>query len=104
MSVEMPGIQIKQIREALGLSAAQFGVVLGVHPSTVHRWEAAGAALVSVDGVPANVLLSLRQKLESGKQAHRQAAVIGSDIERALLVGGALIALAALLAWLTGES
>lgn len=37
------GADIKQTREFLGESQAQFGARFGVDQSTVHRWEAAGA-------------------------------------------------------------
>lgn len=93
----MSGSEIRSIRERLGLSVTQFAAVLGVHASTVHRWEAAGDELVDVDGVAANVLIALRQRVAD--EAEGSAKEAGRAVVEALLIGGALVALAALLAY-----
>ncbi len=93
----MAGAEIRSIRERLGLSVIQFATVLGVHASTVHRWEAAGSEMVDVDGVAANVLIALRQRV--AEEPDSSAKDAGRAVVEALLLGGALVALAALLAY-----
>lgn len=36
----MTGAEVTAVREALGLTTAQFAALAGVHPQTPHRWEA----------------------------------------------------------------
>lgn len=98
MAIKIPGEEISDIRSSFGLSATQFAQVLGVHPSTVHRWESAGPQSVPVDGVAANLLIALRQR---PLLSDREGAQVGDRIAQALIVGGALVALAALIEWLT---
>lgn len=97
MAVQIKGMEIAAIRGALGLSAAQFAQVLGVHPSSVHRWEASGGQAVSVDGVAANLLVALALDVKN----RRDAAKVGDAIGQALMIGGTLIALGILVNWLT---
>jgi len=97
MAVQIRGLEIAAIRGALGLSAAQFAQVLGVHPSSVHRWEAVGKESVTVDGVAANLLVALAQDIKK----RRDAAKVGEAIGQALMIGGTLIALGVLVNWLT---
>lgn len=101
MAVRIRGSEVKNIRSTLGLNASQFATVLGVHASTVHRWEAQGEGTWEVDGVPANVLIALRERLRNDDRAAKQASGLGNEIVAALGVGGALVGLAILLSWLT---
>lgn len=91
----MTGADIRHVRKSLGLGAAHFASVLGVHQSSVHRWEAAGTATVNVEGVALGVLLALQRRVADGSQ--RVVKDKGREIREALLVGGALAALAALI-------
>jgi hypothetical protein len=100
MKVNLQGARVRQIRESLGMTVPQFSSVIAVHPGTVHRWESAGALPVTIDGVAANVLAALDQKLNSGQQF--QPNQVGDEVVRALLVGGALVALGLLIAELVG--
>ncbi len=101
MAVQVPGEQVETLRKAMGLSVAQFASVLGVHPSSVHRWEAAGQGPATVDGVAAGVLVAMSQRLQGDRKARQEAGDLGDAIAKALLVGGALVGLALLLKWLT---
>ncbi len=101
MAIRIQGRQVRALRGALGLEAAQFAGVLGVHPSTVHRWEAAEMGFVPVDGVAANVLVALASKLDGDRKAKAQAEAVGEKVAQALVLGGALVALVALVEWLT---
>lgn len=91
----MPG-QIRQTREAFGLSSSQFAVVLGVHPTTVSRWENAPGPVV-VEGMAFTVLTALRQRLEKDRRASVAAEKRGKEITNALVIGGAILALALLI-------
>lgn len=98
MKLSIPGDEVRRIRTAFGLTVPQLAAVLAVHPGTVHRWEMSGAAAVPVDGVAANVLAGLRQRVPGTGPA--ELTQTGEAIKDALLVGGALLALAALLKFL----
>ncbi|MCC6969681.1 MAG: helix-turn-helix domain-containing protein [Phycisphaerales bacterium] len=87
---------IRKIRQELGLGGAQFASVLGVHPTTVSRWENSTEPVV-VEGMAWTVLAGLEQRLASERKASQAAKDAGKEIQTALLVGGALIALAILI-------
>lgn len=103
-TIEITGIEVADIRVSLGFTVAQFATILAVHPSTVHRWESKGAdSLPSVDGIASNVLLALRARLDEDEESRRKAREMGQAVLTLLAIGGALLALAALLKWLTNE-
>jgi len=45
----MTGTQVRELRAALSLDPTHFAQLLGVHPSTLYRWEAAGDVSVRVE-------------------------------------------------------
>jgi hypothetical protein len=89
---------IRATRQAFGLSSAQFAAVLGVHPTTVSRWENSPIPVI-VEGAAWTVLMGLWQRLQEDARAKQQAQQTGEEISRALLVGGALLALALLVSF-----
>jgi transcriptional regulator with XRE-family HTH domain len=91
----MTGPGIKALREALGLDPYVFAKLLGVHVSTLYRWEQSRNE-VRIDPLQAEILERLRVTLAQKKRAEQKK--LGDDILKALLVGGALVGLAALLA------
>lgn len=100
MKLTLQGARVRQIRESLGMTVPQFSSVIAVHPGTVHRWESAGALPVTIDGVAANVLAALDQRLHSGQEFKPNQ--VGEDVVKALLIGGALVALGLLITELVG--
>ena len=98
----MTGSEIRQTRVSLGLTASRFATVLGVHPSTVHRWESAGQATVPVEGIPLNVLLALQQRV--AHTPSKEASDLGRRVAEALLVGGALAGLVLLIGFALKEN
>lgn len=96
MKVQIQGSEVHNIRKLLGLSCEQLANVLAVHPGTVSRWERAGDGLVSVDGVAASVLAVLRERVRT-KPVADELRSTGERVAQALLVGGALLGLIALL-------
>jgi transcriptional regulator with XRE-family HTH domain len=90
----MRGYEVKQLREGLGLNAYAFAEILGVHVSTLYRWEQARGQ-VNMDLLQARILERLAEQLQVKKEAEQKQ--LGEDLKNALLVGGALVALALLL-------
>ncbi len=72
--------RIVNVREALGLTRAQFAEVMGVHPATSYRWEAARGT-VRVDPFH-DKLLSLLVSLRSATLN-----IIGGRVKYALTHG-----------------
>lgn len=99
MRGELPGRDVRAIREALNLPVAHFATVLGVHPSSVHRWEAAGERPVPIEGVAWSVLTALRRRVTNDAAGRKAAAKKGDEISTALITGGVLIALGLLVAF-----
>jgi transcriptional regulator with XRE-family HTH domain len=99
----LTGNDVRSIRNALGLTMAQFAHVLGVHPSTVQRWELTGANRVTVEGVPLTVLTALRARVLEQANGLRAAANAGQDVSTKLATGGVLLALTVLLLFAAGE-
>lgn len=74
------------------------------HPVTLNRWELAGNQCPKIEGMPWNILVGLQSRLESARSrraAHAAAARKGEEVGQLLAVGGVLVALAALLAFLS---
>jgi hypothetical protein len=90
----MKGPDIKSLREALGLEPYVFAKVLGVHVSTLYRWEQTRTE-VRIDPLQAQILDRLRVNLGSKRQAERRQ--LGDAVLKGLLIGGALFGLAILL-------
>jgi len=97
----MSGQDVKRIRERLKLSVPQFATILGVHPGTVYRWEAARHEEVSVEGTAKTVLEALRFRLAGG-EAEPANSTETDRVLQAYLVGGALLGLAAIIAIAVG--
>ena len=96
----MTGPEVRQLREGLGLEIFAFATTLGVHVSTLYRWEQTPGAL-RIDPLQAEILAKLQRKLH-GQRAEKNRA-IGDAIVKGLLLGGALVGLAALLTHLLDD-
>lgn len=91
----MKGQRIREIRRALGLSGIQFAQVLGVHPTSISRWENSKADVV-VDGVIGALLLALDFRTRTAHD-RAEASVAGVGIARSIGNRGVLRALHELL-------
>lgn len=77
--------EVVKLREALGLSVNTFAAVVGVHPSTVFRWELAGGqGATNAEPFQRGILAVL------ARHATRDA---GEEIAGALRIGGPMNAL-----------
>lgn len=101
MAIRITGNDVRAVRGALGLNVGQFASVLGVHPSSVHRWEGAREMTVAVDGVAATVLAALRAHLDDQAERSREVRELGAKVIDVLVVAGALAALGVLIHYLT---
>jgi transcriptional regulator with XRE-family HTH domain len=88
------GTQVRELRLALKMEPAYFAQLLGVHPSTLYRWEAATSAGIRVEPFQQQILAVLQRELGLKTQ---QAEDLGEAILKGLLVGGAMLGLFKLL-------
>jgi len=102
-TTSLTGTHVRTIRGALGLTIAQLANVLGVHPSSVQRWELAGGQPIKVEGVPLTVLNALRIRVLHEAKGRQLAAATGQQVSTKLATGGVLLALAVLLLFAAGE-
>lgn len=104
--MEITGDDIRRIRGSFGLSIDQFARVLGVHPVTLNRWELVGSKQPQIEGMAHSILVGLKQRVLRVAGARRVAKAhikqTGTEIEQLLVLGGVLVALAALLAFVNG--
>lgn len=104
--MSLTGDDIRKIRAAFGWSIDQFARVLSVHPVTLNRWELAGPKSPPIEGMAYPVLLGLQQRVlapEDGQRAARaRAKETAAEIEKLLVMGGVLLALGALIAFVNG--
>lgn len=96
----MNGPSIRSLREGLGLNVHGFAEILGVHVSTLYRWEASRGN-VAMDPLQGRILDQLAVKLQAKQIEERRQ--LGEQIKRLLLVGGALVALGFLIKAITEE-
>lgn len=90
----MTGTQVRKLRMAIRLGPAHFAQLLGVHPSTLYRWEAAGDVPVRVEPFQQQILAVLQGQVAAPQRASED---LGETILNGLLVGGAMFGLYRLL-------
>ncbi|WP_348652731.1 helix-turn-helix domain-containing protein [Polyangium sp. 6x1] len=88
----MNGSEIRQVRESLGLSQAQFASLLGVHAVTVSRWENSAQH-------PTPYQVGLIQQF--GRAARRKD--VATQVAAVLVTAGAIAGLYFLLKWALDE-
>lgn len=94
----MTGSELKRLREKLGLDAFQFSVLLGVHRSSIYRWESSDSP--KIDPLQRELLLSLQEQ----KISKAIGADLGRKIRAGLIEGGTLGGLYVLLTFLMKET
>jgi transcriptional regulator with XRE-family HTH domain len=90
----MTGNDVQRLRQQIGWSAQQFADLLGVHASTVYRWEGTDAPL-SVDPLQRDLLMALNEWW--ARSAPAQRANLRDKVQTAKVRGGNLRALRTLL-------
>lgn len=96
----MTGAQVRELRQALKMEPAHFAQLLGVHPSTLYRWEAAALGDIRVEPFQQQILAVLQNQIERNAQPSES---LGDAILKGLLIGGALLGLFQLLQSAYGE-
>ena len=76
--------------------------VLGVHPSTIYRWETAGPSPVRVDQMQFQILAVVDREIGKRKTAEGRAK-LAEEILNGLIVGGGLFALFKILQAVFGD-
>lgn len=92
----MTGNEVRTLRTQLGLSPQHLAALLGVHLTTVYRWESTEGQELRLEPLQHSLLLQMQRRLK--QQPPRD---LGQQLLEALLVGGTLVGLAYLLADLT---
>lgn len=82
----MKAKEIKDLRKVLGLTGADLAALVGVNPSSVHRWENDEG---SIDPGSDSILQVIAVCLDNKKSKKARAEFIAS-VTRALAVGGRL--------------
>jgi transcriptional regulator with XRE-family HTH domain len=86
------GSQIRAIRGDVGMEPAQFAQLLGIHSSTLYRWENAGEQPVRVEPLQLQLLTVLQQQIAKRSTAEDRAE-LSNSILTGLLIGGGLLGL-----------
>jgi len=86
------GNQIRAIRGDLKMDPAQFAQLLGIHSSTLYRWENAGDQPVRVEPLQLQLLTVLQQQIAKRTTAEDRAE-LSNAILTGLLIGGGLLGL-----------
>jgi hypothetical protein len=90
----MTGPEIKAVRTTLGHDPYVFAKILGVHLSTLYRWERSRGE-AHIDPLQAEILDRLRTNLAEREMTDQRK--LGDDVLKAVLVGGSLVGLTFLL-------
>lgn len=91
----MKGNDVQSLRSALGLDPTHFAQLLGIHPSTLYRWEAAKDTEIRVEPFQQQILAVLQRRV--GLAPKGEVEDLGDVILKGLLVGGAMFGLYKLL-------
>jgi transcriptional regulator with XRE-family HTH domain len=93
----MTGNDVRALRARLKLTAKQLSDLLGVHPSTVHRWEVARNETrnLKIEPLQMRLLMLLAQEYDQRTEADQTA--LTAMLTHELAVGGGLRAIYALL-------
>lgn len=89
----MNGTEVRTIREHLRLSPLNLANLLGVHLTTVYRWEAQGDQELRLEPLQHSLLLQMQRRLNQGPPQD-----FAQQLLHGLLIGGTLVGLAYLLA------
>jgi hypothetical protein len=90
----MTGPEIKAVRTTLGHDPYVFAKILGVHLSTLYRWERSSGE-AHIDPLQAEILDRLRTNLAAREMTDQRK--LGDDVLKAVLIGGTLTGLTVLL-------
>lgn len=96
----MTGHQFKRLRERIDVDPFAMAAVLGVHVSTVYRWEATAKSL-SMDPLSDKIVTALSERVGERRDAGFEAKVKRAVVN-GLMKGGTLHALKDLLELLIG--
>lgn len=95
------GDQLRALREALGMETFVFAMLLGVHVSTVYRWESKGSEAIQMDPLQRELLSKLVARF---KKTHaKEKSALGQALVAGLISGGAVAGLLVLLKFLTND-
>jgi transcriptional regulator with XRE-family HTH domain len=94
----MTGRQLRRLREDLGMTTHAFADVIGVHVSTLYRWEDTEIAL-KTDPLQQKIIERLGEEL--GDMSIEQRRALGKKVTDLLLAKGSLVALGGLIAKIT---
>lgn len=89
----MTSSRLRDVRAALGMGTHAFAEVIGVHVSTLYRWE----SLLSFDPDPMQARLLDALAKESAKMSAAGCSAFGDKLTRTLVSRGALVALGELI-------
>lgn len=89
----MTGAEVQQLRSTLGLKPQELAGLVGVHLTTVYRWEGHGNEALRLEPLQHALLLRLQEQARVQKPQE-----FGKQLIEGLLVGGTLVGLAYLLA------
>lgn len=96
----MTGPEIRRLRRGIELEPFAFAKVLGVHPSTLYRWEQT-AGQVRMDPLQREILDKLAERLRAAPKSEKRE--LGDAVLKALLAGGVLLGLGALIGKIVGD-
>lgn len=89
----MRGIEVTALRTRLGLNAQQLASLVGVHPTTVYRWESQANEVLRLEPLQHGLLVRLEAQANL-----KEPKSFGEQLIEGLVVGGTLVGLAVLLA------
>lgn len=84
------------------MTPEQFAGLVGVHQSSLYRWEAKGDEVVRLDPMQVRLLVALREEL--GRKRPEEQIEWGKALLAALVIGGGLFALFKLLETVFADS
>jgi len=94
------GAEFRDLRGKLGLDQVVLAQVLGVHVSTIYRWEELGRRAIGMNSIQRLLVVGLVRMADSPARL----AVLGARIKEELVFGGVLPALQVVVVFLCKEA
>lgn len=98
-NLNISGADVAKLRQKLGFEVVHFATLLGIHSSTVYRWEKQDKNAIRPEPLQLHLLVAIGFTIAHFDRPPEDGAAFRRNLLRNLLVGGTLAGMHCLLSW-----